>query len=327
MFFVFLIFTSSKLHFKSSEERQFVQWMKTYNKIYVGEEYYFRLGIFLTNLRYCLDFKGQQRKLYRIELNKFSCHTPSEYRLLLNDPKIMNEQRINYEKTKPQITKYAPIPDSFDWRDKNVVNPIKDQGNCNSDWAFSVIATAESGYAIGTGNLYSLSVQNLIDCCNTCYGCNGGTPNTAFYWLMSNQEGYLNLESDYPYTAVQSGCKYIKEKSIHAVNYVYNTVKSDENDLKERLYKYGVASAVIVARDTSFMLYSGGIYDDENCEKELDFHAVAVVGYGIENSVDYWIVRNSWGENGYIRMIRNKNNQCFIAGYCFILAYIPHEKT
>lgn len=37
-------------------------------------------------------------------------------------------------------------------------------------------------------------------------------------------------------------------------------------------------------------------------------HAVTVVGYGTENGLDYFTVRNtwgtSWGENGYVRIAR-----------------------
>ncbi len=75
----------------------------------------------------------------------------------------------------------------LDWRDKGVVGPVKNQGQCEVCYAFSATAAIESAWALETGTLVSLSEQQILDCGSSfgngvCKGKNatGGTSETAY---------------------------------------------------------------------------------------------------------------------------------------------------
>lgn len=316
MFVLLFGLVASKIRLSATEERQFLQWMRTNNKFYTGDEYYFRLGIFLSNSRYVNEYNRRNGLTFRVGLNKFSCFTPSEFQAILGGRVGSNfYQNVFTHKT---ITN---SPDSFDWRDKNVVNAVKNQEKCGACWAFSAISTSESAYAISTGTLIQFSEQNLIDCI-TGAGCGGGWADSGCDFIIQNQNGQFNSENDYPYTAADGTCKFDSSKVVGKINEITKVAYGDENDLKDKIATLGVASVTISAGNTPFTSYTGGILDDNECSIYLLDHAVACVGYGTENGVDYWIVRNSWGkdwgEEGYVRMIRNKNNKCGIASQAFI---------
>lgn len=63
------------------------------------------------------------------------------------------------------------------------------------------------------------------------------------------------------------------------------------------------------------MYYSSGIYTGQDCAAYLN-HAMQAVGFGVDNGVEYTIIRNqwgtSWGINGYahVKMISGNYGVC-----------------
>ena len=131
-------------------------------------------------------------------------------------------------------------------------------------------------------------------------------------------------EEDYPYAghrhwfrgcdAKKGLCDGVPHTRVKGFIDVENTVEA----LMEALV-YQPVSVAIEADQRTFQLYKEGVYDDPECGNKLD-HGVAAVGYGTEDGVDYFLVRNSWGEtwgdSGYIKMARQSET---INGTCGIL--------
>jgi cathepsin F len=71
----------------------------------------------------------------------------------------------SFIKKEPTYLDASNLPDSFDWRDKGAVNPVRNYANhCGPSWSFAVPASIEGEHFIKKGTLFNLSPQQFIDC-------------------------------------------------------------------------------------------------------------------------------------------------------------------
>ncbi|KAB7503953.1 Cathepsin K [Armadillidium nasatum] len=250
---------------------------------------------------------------YTMAINKFADFTEEEMKVRRGArvPAERLQKKTNLHKSKVGVS----APDSIDWRQYGYVTGVKDQGQCGSCWAFSSTGALEGLNFKYTGNLISLSEQNLVDCVTSNAGCNGGWMDASFSYVTSN--GGIDTEASYPYQAADGSCRY-NPNTIGATCNGYTDIGyGDENGLKEACGNNGPIAVAIDASRTGFSYYGGGIYYDNTCDPNYLDHAVLVVGYGNEGGSDYWLVKNSWGtgwgQAGYIQMARNAGNNCGIA--------------
>ncbi|XP_074151311.1 pro-cathepsin H [Sminthopsis crassicaudata] len=292
----------------AQEKVLFQSWMKQNNKKYHPSEYHHRLHIFLENKR-MIDKHNAGNHSFTRRLNQFSDMSFDEFKktYLMRLPQNCSATKGSH------VRRLGPYPEFVDWRKKgNFVSPVKNQGGCGSCWTFSTTGGLESAVAIATGKLFSLAEQQLVDCAQDFnnHGCNGGLPSQAFEYIMYNK-GIMG-EDTYPYEGKDGTCKFQPNKAIAFVKDVANITAYDEEAMTEAVAHHNPVSFAFEVTD-DFLSYHKGIYSNPKCSKSPDKvnHAVLAVGYGKENGIPYWIVKNSWGtswgNNGYFLIERGKN--------------------
>jgi cathepsin L len=296
---------------ESTYQENFVSWMQKYDKSYAPEEFFYRYNTFKINYDF-VEKHNAGNYTWTVELNKFADLSSAEFKniYLGYKPELRRGER---QVTLDDLRVGAYPSGSLDWTTKGAVTGIKDQGQCGSCWSFSTTGAVEGIVAIKHGQLTPLSEQQLMDCSYS-YGnlaCNGGLMDNAFKYVMANG---LCTEAAYPYTAKSSlDCK-ASSCSVSANSKItgYTDVKSTEANLGAAVDMQPI-SVAIEADQSGFQMYKSGVFCGV-CGTNLD-HGVLAVGYGTDTT-DYWKVKNSWGtswgEQGYIRMCRNKN-ECGIS--------------
>lgn len=161
----------------------FQKFQTKFNRNYVSErEKTMRYKVFKTNLATIEQLTRHEMGTAKYGLTEFSDMTAAEFKKhtgLLNahhNPRLHANHLGNPMAEIPDIK----LPEAFDWRDQNVISPVKNQGQCGSCWAFSVVGNIEGLNAIKTGKLDEFSEQELVDCDTLDAGCNGGLPDNAY---------------------------------------------------------------------------------------------------------------------------------------------------
>jgi len=156
---------------------------------------------------------------------------------------------------------------------------------------------------ISTGNLVSLSEQQILDCDESDgnHGCNGGYMDNAFQYVVNN--GGITTEDAYTYAGAEGTCQNFQPAAT--ISGYQDLPSGDENSLANAVANQPV-SVGIDGESRPFQLYQGGIYDGNGCGTDMN-HAVTAIGYGTDDQgTPYWILKNSWGtgwgENGYMQL-------------------------
>jgi len=245
-----------------------------------------------------------------------------------------------------QRSKGRQLPRSFlNWTKLESSTQIRDQGGCGSCWAVATANVLDAHSEIYKKGR-KFSAQELVNCvpnphkCGGTGGCAGATVELALQWMQNH--GLAN-EDEEPYDARDGVCKKagssvlqlpaaeddnlneiitpgVHQAPVGAAGRVFGMhgwerlAENDYESLLRAVVERGPVGVSVAAR--GWFSYSGGIFN--GCDKDAVIdHAVTLTGFGEDEEAGqlFWLIQNSWGgswgENGYIRLLRTDSENEF----------------
>jgi len=235
----------------------------------------------------------------------------------------------------------------------SVSGNIRDQSACGSCWAFGSTEAFNDRLCIATGSTTKLSTTDTTANCGflQCFsmGCNGGQPGMAWDWFKNKgvvtggdyedigsgttcaPYPFLSCAHHVPATDEHPACPdaefstpTLKEcsESAYGTSYANDKVKAASSyslsgieNIQKDIMTYGSATAAFTVY-SDFPTYKSGVYRHASGTM-LGGHAIKMLGWGVEDGQDYWLIANSWnnewGDGGTFKIVRGENH-CGIEG-------------
>jgi cysteine peptidase B len=249
---------------------------------------------------------------------------------------------------KSELELLRDLPDDVDWSG-NATTKVRDQGACNSSWAYATIAGVESSLFMQSGALPApLSTEELVACdaFGANAGCAGGDIPPALDFLKENQ---VTTDEQYPDDSSRSGatpkmCAWAPGIGVVAnvSAYIAAVPRCDQGDCSNKHQELLLAAALVEHGPISVCVnsgmnqqgsewdkdYKGGVLQKPGLARaNLIDHCVQLVGFDRKADPPYWKLRNSWGtrwgEGGFIRIPFMDANACCITCEAFRINAVP----
>ncbi|KAL4491795.1 hypothetical protein ABPG72_006050 [Tetrahymena utriculariae] len=253
-----------RIHFDDSEE----------------EEEKRRFQIFRKNLAYILSKPG-------LSITEHTHLTKEEFAQMSFG--VVEQEPDNF-----QLLQQVDEPiNSIDWVSNKAVSDVKNQGMCQSSWAFAAVAGVESALFLKNGEIPNISEQNLLDCDQSNQDCIGGDREKAIKYIINQG---LTSQLTNPYRAYkQKKCKFQVKQPFSISKY------TQINNCKDLLAALQNGPVVIAIDGTDLQFYESGILNTNYSSRSV---GGLLVEYNHEQG--YYKIKTSlgsnFGEQGYVRL-------------------------
>ena len=317
-------------HDQNQMRLMYREWRRMYGKLNSSpNEDRYRFEVFSSNVEKIEEINNSQSS-YTLEANKFADITQEEARARyfgLGSVEPPKKEETNLAATglsfsAEEAKRVLNTPVTAGWKDWSELDGMYEtihQQGCGSCYALATVTALEHLYFQKHRLKVKLSPQELIDCSfdNGNGGCVGGWVHLSLDYAYLNG---MNTESAYPYIADESGeCERKDHSRVSNLLNGYIMLTSNVPEKIKRALELTVVPSAINAME--ILYYKSGVFNKDECDSKLN-HAVVIVGYGEENGVKYWKIRNTWGSNwgekGYFRIFRNEKEG---TGTCGIHSY------